>query len=291
MAAPFGLPELLALVMLGALVVYALTGGADFGGGLWDLLAPRPRAAEQQRRLIEHALAPVWEANHVWLIFVVVILFSAFPPAFAALTTALHLPLTLMLLGIVLRGSAFVFRQYGGGTGAAARRWGQVFAVASLVAPFFLGTVLAAITERDPARSSLSAGRPARRSCWSAGLSWQWTSPFALLVGGFAVALFAYLAAVYLTVEASHLESPAPDLTEDFRRRALVAGVVVGAFALTSLAREPRPGPLFYARLLRFVVELAAADWPPPPWRWPPCTPCGGGTTDGPGCWPSPRPR
>jgi cytochrome d ubiquinol oxidase subunit II len=250
MATPFGLPELLALVMLAALVVYALMGGADFGGGLWDLLAFGPRAADQ-RRLIEQALAPVWEANHVWLIFVIVILFSAFPPAFAVLATALHVPLTLMLIGIVLRGSAFVFRQYGASSVPAARLWGRVFAIASVVAPFFLGTVLAAITDGVPLLPHF--GRAADDTQLLVDeVSWQWVSPFALVVGGFTLALFAYLAAVYLTVEA-----PDPQLAEAFRWRGLIAGGVGGVFAFTSIAMAGSQAPLFYARLLR--------SW----WSWP----------------------
>src|ERR1044071_8804329 len=93
-------------LMFLSLVLYAILGGADYGGGVWDLLASGPRAQEQ-RRLIATAIGPVWEANHVWLIFVIVLLFTAFPPAFAVLSTALHIPLTLMVLGIVLRGAAF----------------------------------------------------------------------------------------------------------------------------------------------------------------------------------------
>ena len=143
--------SILAVAILGGLAVYAISGGADFGGGVWDLLARGPRAAEQ-RRLIERALAPVWEANHVWLIFVVVVLFSAFPPAFAALGIRFHWPLTAALVGIVLRGSAFMFRSYGG-----APAWGRVFAVASAATPFFLGVVLAAI-------SGASSSAPSRRS-------------------------------------------------------------------------------------------------------------------------------
>src|SRR5436190_15882206 len=118
----WNLPFAMGAVLLLGVVLYALSGGADFGGGVWDLLARGPRAAEQ-RRLIEGALAPVWEANHVWLILVVVVLFTAFPQAFAALATRHHGMLTAVLLGVVLRGSALVFRQYGGG-GAGAARWG-----------------------------------------------------------------------------------------------------------------------------------------------------------------------
>ena len=136
------LPDVVAALMMTGLVVYALTGGADFGGGVWDLLARGPRAGAQ-RKLIEKAIAPVWEANHVWLIFVVVLLFSGFPTAFSALSIALHIPITLMLLGIIFRGSAFVFRQYGGGDTTA---WQRTFAVASAVTPVFLGVIVGAIT-------------------------------------------------------------------------------------------------------------------------------------------------
>src|SRR5689334_4665267 len=116
-------PEtLVALVMLAALTLYALGGGADFGGGVWELFA-RGATAERQRRLIAHAIGPVWEANHVWLILVIVILFVAFPLAFATITTALHVPLTLMLVGIVMRGAAFSFRSYDRGDERTRRRW------------------------------------------------------------------------------------------------------------------------------------------------------------------------
>src|SRR5579863_4288818 len=103
------LEVLLGFVIMASLTFYALLGGADYGGGVWDLLARGPRA-NRQRELIAKAIGPVWEANHVWLILVVVVLFTAFPPAFALIFTSLHVALLLVLLGIVLRGSAFVFR-------------------------------------------------------------------------------------------------------------------------------------------------------------------------------------
>src|SRR5678816_1818470 len=106
-----GLEFYIALVTLVSLIFYALLGGADFGGGLWDLLASGPRAA-RQRKQISEAIAPVWEANHVWLILVIVLLFTSWPKAFAVMMTALHIPITVMLVGIVLRGTAFVFRKY-----------------------------------------------------------------------------------------------------------------------------------------------------------------------------------
>src|SRR5262245_48558235 len=105
------LETLLGGAMVASLILYFLFGGADFGGGVWDLLATGPRR-DEQRRLIEQAIGPIWEANHVWLILVVVILFTGFPPAFAALSVAFHVPLTLMLLGIVFRGATFAFRSF-----------------------------------------------------------------------------------------------------------------------------------------------------------------------------------
>src|SRR3954453_19851471 len=134
---------LLAAVMLAALILYALLAGADFGGGVWDLLSIGPRA-KAPRALISHALAPVWEANHVWLILVVVVLFTAFPPAFAAVTTGLHLPLSVMLVGIVLRGSAFTFLHYDASE-RNRRRWGRAFALPSVATPVLLGVVVGAL--------------------------------------------------------------------------------------------------------------------------------------------------
>src|SRR5690606_31260418 len=132
------LPWITASVILVALVVYAILGGADFGGGLWDLLASGPRA-RRQRELITEAIAPVWEANHVWLIVVIVLLFTCFPLAFSVISIALHVPLALMLLGIVMRAAAFVFRHYDVAGDPVQRRWGQIFAWSSIITPLFLG--------------------------------------------------------------------------------------------------------------------------------------------------------
>jgi cytochrome d ubiquinol oxidase subunit II len=214
--------DLLAGAMLAGLAIYAVTGGADFGGGVWDLLARGPRA-EEQRRLIARALAPVWEANHVWLVFVVVVLFSAFPPAFAALGIRFHAPLTAALVGIVLRGSAFMFRSYGG-----APAWGRLFAVASAATPFFLGLVLAGITVESGA----------------------WLGVFPLAVGALAVALGAYLAAVYLTAETGD-----PALRADFRRRAAAAWLALAALAALALIAAPDG---FVRRLHPAIVALTA---------------------------------
>lgn len=216
------LADLLAGVILVALVGYALLGGADYGGGVWDMLARGPRK-EAQRTLIADAIGPVWEANHVWLILVVVLLFTAFPPAFAMLTTVLHIPLTLMLVGIVLRGSAFVFRQYG--APEAGHRWGVVFAVSSLLTPACLGFVLGA----------LSIGP-------------TWWAPYPLAVGILATSTFAMLAASYLAVElAASDDEQAALLRGDFRRRFAIAAVMTAMSAAAAAVLAP---PVFARSLL-----------------------------------------
>src|SRR5260370_41381689 len=115
--------------MVAALIVYGLLGGADYGGGVWDLFA-LGRRAPAQRALISQAIGPVWEANHVWLILVLVILFTAFPPAFAAISIALHIPLTLLLIGIVLRATTFTFRAHDAQRDDVQRRWSLLFSIA-----------------------------------------------------------------------------------------------------------------------------------------------------------------
>jgi cytochrome bd ubiquinol oxidase subunit II len=240
------LADVLAGSILMALTAYALLGGADFGGGVWVLLASGPRK-EQQRRLVAHAIAPVWEANHVWLILAIVLLFTCFPPAFARLAIALHVPLTLMLIGIVLRGSTFMFQSYGGGGG-------RVFASTSLVTPLLLGVCVGAIASGATHVPS-GAG-----TSFVAGYVAPWLTPFALVVGLFALTCFAFLAAVYLTLEARDRE-----LQEDFRRRALMAAVVVGVVAGIGLLLSPQ-APLIERGLLAtrwaavlHVVTAAAA--------------------------------
>lgn len=212
----FSLPAVVAGLMLIALILYALLGGADYGGGVLDMLASGPRA-KAQRELIATAIGPVWEANHVWLIYVIVVLFTAFPPAFAALSVALHIPLTLMLIGIVLRGCAFTFRHYDAQEDNVQQRWGRIFAMASVATPIMLGICVGAI----------STGRiRVENGVVTSGFVRPWLEPFPFAVGLFALALFTFLAAVYLTVEAEE-----EALREDFRRRALGAAVAVGIMA------------------------------------------------------------
>jgi cytochrome d ubiquinol oxidase subunit II len=238
------LAELLAGVVVAALNAYVLFGGADFGGGVWDLLARGPRR-DDQRDLVAHAIGPVWEANHVWLILAVVLLFSCFPPAFARLAIALHLPLTVMLVGIVLRGSAFVFRSYGVRHDAAVRRWGGVFAVATLITPVLLGVCVGAV-------ASGGVGAWTGGDGFFAGYVAPWLTPFGLAVGLFTLSCFAFLAAVFLTVEAE-----AGPLREDFRRRALGAGVAVFATAWIALALARGAAPAVYRGLVAAPWALA----------------------------------
>jgi cytochrome bd ubiquinol oxidase subunit II len=226
------LADALAGMLVVALNAYVLTGGADFGGGVWDLLASGVRQ-RAQRDLVAQAIGPVWEANHVWLILAVVLLFTCFPPAFARLSVALNLPLTGALVGIVLRGSAFAFRSYGGDRDAVQRRWGRVFEVASLVTPVLLGTGVGAVASgaiRD-------GGRGTGDEFFTMYVA-TWLAPFPLAVGVCTLCCFAFLAAVYLT-----LEAPEGALREDFRRRALAAGVAVGVAAGAALVIA-RPGVL-----------------------------------------------
>jgi cytochrome d ubiquinol oxidase subunit II len=228
--------DLLAGAMLIALTAYVVLAGADFGGGVWDLFARGPRR-ERQRELIAHAIGPVWEANHVWLILVVVLLFTCFPPAFRQLVIALHIPLTLILIGIVLRGSAFIFRSYGGEDSRGQRSWGRVFAISSLVTPLLLGVGV----------GTIAAGRvqPPSGTGFHADFVSPWLTPFTLSVGGFTLALFAFLAAVYLTNETADSE-----MQEDFRRQALGSGSAVFVMAMVTLVLAWQEAPLVWTGLV-----------------------------------------
>jgi cytochrome d ubiquinol oxidase subunit II len=240
--ATIGLPEVVAGILVLALNAYIVTGGADFGGGVWDLLATGPRR-QAQRALIESQIGPIWEANHVWLVLVVVILFTAFPPAFATLGTVLHVPLSLMLIGIVLRGSSFVFRSYGARGNASEHRWGRVFAAASIVTPLLLGIIVGAIASGAVGRAAAqlrgSAATGAPSPTFAAIFVAPWLAPFPLAMGALALSMFAFLAATYLTV-AAHDDA----LREDFRRRALGAALTVLVVASVGLAVAHRHAPI-----------------------------------------------
>ena len=244
--ASLGLPEIVGGAMMLALNAYVLMGGADFGGGVWDLLASGPRR-DAQRALIADSIGPIWEANHVWLVIVVVMLITAFPTVFALLGTVLHIPLTLMLVGIVLRGSAFVFRRYGSRAHVAQRRWGRVFAGASLITPIVLGVIVGAIASGMVGRVAPLLAAPSTASFHSVFVA-PWLGFFPLAVGVLALVLFAFLAAVYLTIATSD-----EALREDFRRRALGTAIVVFMAAA---------GALFVARIHAPVVGRGLVETP-----------------------------
>jgi cytochrome bd ubiquinol oxidase subunit II len=217
-----------ALTLLG-IALYGVFGGADFGGGVWDLLATGPRR-EMQRDAVSHAIGPVWEANHVWLIFVIVALFTCFPPAYADLATGLNTPLWLALIGIVLRGSAFVFRNYASDKPALARTWTAVFGAASIIAPFFFGDAAGAVATG----------------------TYAWTSPFALSVGLLAVALCAQIAAVFMLRETNVVP-----LQADFRRRAIWSTVAVWVLGLIPALLAKTAEPSFFAALTGSSARIA----------------------------------
>ena len=234
---------LLAL-MWASVTVYALLAGADFGAGAWDLLSGRTGPGARRRALIEHAIGPVWEANHVWLIFVLVLMWTAFPPLFAAVSSTLYIPLTLVALGVIARGSAFAFRK------AVTEVWqqrifGAAFAFSSLVTPFFLGAVAGGVASgRVP--PGVARGNVVT----------SWLNPTSVLSGALAVVAGMYLAAVYLTADARR--SGQLDLAAEFRRRALAAGVVAGLLAVAGLAVVHADAPRLWAGLSGRALPLVA---------------------------------
>jgi cytochrome bd ubiquinol oxidase subunit II len=222
-----------------ALIAYAVLGGADFGAGIWDLFAVGPQR-HRQRQLINQAIGPVWEANHVWLVFLIVGLFTVFPSAFAVLTVGLFIPLTIVLVGIVLRGAAFIFRTYElDATDRVAEIWSRVFSSTSLIAPFFLGASAAAVA---------SGKLQAPNGVAQVDFGHAWFSPFALTIGTMAVTLCATLAAVYLTLEASR--SHETDLAHAYRGRALIVGALTAVLGTLGLLLSISEAPLLWSGML-----------------------------------------
>lgn len=235
----FPSPEhILGLVTIAALTFYALMGGADYGGGVWDLLAFGPRAAKQ-RETIANAIGPIWEANHVWLILVIVILFACFPPAFCAISIALHIPLTILLIGIVLRGSAFTFRTYDTKRDNVQRLWGRIFAISSTITPVVLGIIVGAIS---------NGALTIKGTDFMQIYVHSWARPFPVAVGFFALVLFAYLAAVYLTSDTDD-----PELQNDFRKRAMISAVASAIMAAVVFALSKDEAPAIYADIARVI--------------------------------------
>jgi len=228
-------------ILLASVTLYAVLGGADFGAGLWDLLAGTTARGRAPRGLIEESITPVWEANHVWLVFDLVIFWTAFPHAFAAVMTTLALPLWLAVCGIVLRGAGFAFRKEITRL-SQQRAAGAAFAFSSLLTPFFMGTVVGAIA---------AAAVPANAS--HASLA-AWTSPAALMTGFLFVAACGYLAAVYLVVEAARRGDQ--NMQAYFTRRAQAAAIVAGALSLAALFELQHPDLAFFNRLTGRALPL-----------------------------------
>ena len=210
----------LALVMVG-IAAYAVLGSADFGAGFWDLTAGGARRGARLRGMVQRSMAPVWEANHVWLIFVLVVTWTAFPVLFGSIFSTLYVPLFLAAIGIIFRGAAFALRGQSA-TVNEARVLGGMFALSSVLIPFFLGSAVGGIAS-GRVKVGNAVGDPVS----------SWLNPTSALIGAIAVASGAHLAAVYLAGDSVRAEQP--DLVRAFRSRALGSGLVAGALALAGL--------------------------------------------------------
>jgi cytochrome d ubiquinol oxidase subunit II len=233
------------VVLLLAIICYGVLGGADFGTGLWDLTAGGSARGAQPRALIDHAIGPVWEANHTWLIFCLVLLWSGFPTAFSAIMTTLYIPLGIAAFGIVLRGSGFAFRKVSMRT-AEQRLNGIAFASSSVITPFCFGAVAGGIASgRVP---TAGHGDPMT----------SWLNPTSVLGGVLAVLTCGYLAAVFLTAEA-HREDE-PDLEQWSRRRAGAAALATGVVAIAGLFVLRNDAHQLYTQLLHRGWPFIAAS-------------------------------
>ncbi len=219
-----GPEDLLLIVMLTALTLYAILGGADFGAGIWEFTTAL-QSSEKERRHIYKAIGPVWEANHVWLIFVLVILMNGFPMAFAALSRALWLPLLLALCGIVFRGAGYAFRSYTRGPERERRMWEAVFAIASTATPLFLGASAGAVASGNLAITA--------NGQFEADDLTGWMSSLAVFTGFYSVGMCAYLAAVYLLREADQADDE--ELKKLWRQRSLSTGLWIGLLSFGGL--------------------------------------------------------
>jgi cytochrome d ubiquinol oxidase subunit II len=231
-----------AVILWTGATLYAVFGGADFGGGLWDLVAGDAEKGARPRALIQRSLTPVWEANHVWLIFILVVLWTAFPEAFGAVMSTVYVPLALAAVGIVLRGAGFAFRKPIESL-QARRAMGAAFAISSVLTPFFMGTVVGAVAAGNvPADGNGDAFS-------------SWIAPLPLLVGALFVASGAYLAAVFLIADAREA-----DLERYFAQRALAAAVVAGALAIAGIFALHDEARYLYDRLTDQALPLVIAS-------------------------------
>lgn len=240
----------LAVAVAGAmfigLVAYTVLGGADFGSGFYDLTAGGATNGAELRTQVDHSIGPVWEANHVWLIYVLVMWWTAFPEAFAATMSTLILPFLLALLGIVLRGAGFAFRKYSASL-AQARFYGVLFAGSSLIAHFFLGAAAGAVASgRVPAQGN--------GDVWT-----SWLTPTSLAVGVIAVASCAFLAGTFLTADAAR--GGRERLTEQLRRRTIVVGTVTGVLVLGALVPIAQDAPTLAEGLTSRAAPLIVTSF------------------------------
>jgi len=253
--------DILLVIIMSALTLYAVLGGADFGIGVWEFNSAL-QTTPSERKLMAKAIAPVWEVNHVWLIFVLVLMNTAFPTASAAISRALWVPLLLALMGIVFRGASFVFRNYTDDSVRGQELWTAVFAMASTAAPFFLGVSIGALASGMKIQADGS---------FDGDYLNDWLTPLSLFTGFFAVGMCAYLSAVYLIREA-HVAGD-QEQAELWRRRALATGVWMGVLAATGLvllsAQAPelwdrlseRGWPILACSLLLGFASLLAVAW------------------------------
>ncbi|MBO0843162.1 MAG: cytochrome d ubiquinol oxidase subunit II [Nocardioides sp.] len=219
---------LVAAALFVGVIAYAVLAGADFGSGFFDLIAGGTRRGAELRTLVDHSIGPVWEANHVWLIYVLVMWWTGFPASFAAATSTLVLPLLLALLGIVLRGASFAFRKYSGSLNQA-RLFGVIFATSSVITPFFLGAVAGGIASgRVPLHG--------RGDLWS-----SWLNPTSIFGGVIAVGTCAFLAGTFLVADASR--AGRRRLAEQLRKRTYVVGAVTGLVVFAALVPLQHDAP------------------------------------------------
>ncbi|GAB5407412.1 MAG: cytochrome d ubiquinol oxidase subunit II [Aureliella sp.] len=243
---------ILMLLVVGALAIYAVVGGADFGAGVWEFNT-NLRSSDSEKRLLYKAIGPVWEANHVWLIFVLIVLWTGFPHGFAAICRIAAMPLALALVGIVFRGAAYAFRSSMSGLPHQRRVWEPVFALASTAAPFFLGCTIGCLASEQPSISSDGQFS----GSWLSG----WISLQSVFFGFFAVGICSFLASVFLTREArafdrqnaeSHPDDAAnhTNLENTWRIRALAMGWVVGSFSIAGLVIAATRMPTIWSGIM-----------------------------------------
>ena len=234
------LSDVVAALLFVGVVAYAVFGGADFGSGLWDLVAGDARQGAHVRSQIDRSIGPVWEANHVWLIYIFVFLWTGFPTAFAAIMTTLYIPWLFVGLGIVLRGGAFAFRKFSS-TVAEARMHGIVFATSSIVTPFFLGMIAGAVAS---GRVPLEGG-----DVWT-----SWTGPTSWVGGLLAVLTCTFLAGTFLAADSAR--SGHRELAERFGRASMIVGVLTGLVAIAAAIALTRDSPTLAGGLQRGGLAL-----------------------------------